>query len=49
MTATGVFISCDVMLLDLFSDVWILIVGGGEENIKILLKKRKQRYVSRKA
>lgn len=45
----GVFISCDVMLLDLFSDVWILIVGGGEENIKILLKKRKQSYVSRKA
>lgn len=40
MTASGVFISCDVMLLDLFSEVWILILGGGEENIKILLKKK---------
>lgn len=28
------------MLLDLFSDVGILIVGGGEENIKVLLKKQ---------
>lgn len=45
----GFFISCDVMLLDLFSDFWILIVGGGEEDIKILLKKRKQRCVSHKA
>lgn len=49
MTATGVFISCDVMLLDLFSDVWILILGGGEENIKILLKKRKQTCFRNKA
>lgn len=45
----GVFISCDVFLLDLFFDVWILIVGRGEENIKILLKKRKQSDVSRKS
>ncbi len=27
------------MILDLFSDLWILIVGGGDENIKVLLKK----------
>lgn len=45
----GVFISCDVMLQDLFSDFWILIVGGDDEDIKILLKKRKPRYVSHKA
>lgn len=40
MAATCVFIGCDVMLLDLFSDVGILIVGGGEENIKVLLRKQ---------
>lgn len=39
--ATGVFVRCDVMFLDLFSNVWILIVGGSEKNIKVLLKKRK--------
>lgn len=41
MAATCVFIGCDVMLLDLFSDVRILVVGGGEENIKVLLKKKR--------
>lgn len=43
MTATGVLMSCYVMLLDLFSDIWILIIGRGEENIKIFLKKKKKR------
>lgn len=43
MPATCVFIGCDVMLLDLFLNVWILIVGGGEENIKVLLEKQSKR------
>lgn len=42
MAATCVFIGCDVMLLDLFSDIRILVVGGGKENVKVLLKKRKE-------
>lgn len=49
MAATCVFIGCDVMLLDLLSDVWILVVGGGEEDIKVLLKKRDGRQVGKDA